>query len=448
MSITPLTVGIIGIIVLFVLLVMGMNIGICMMAIGFFGSWVAQMAAGKASAAALKAAFIVFKTIPFTQATNYSFVVIPLFVLMGQLCYYSGMSAGLYDMCQKLLGRLRGGLAMATVVACALFGAICGSSAATAATMGVVALPEMKKHGYDDGLSCGSIAAGGTLGILIPPSTGFILFGIVSGESVGKLFAAGIFPGILLAICFCVAIWIVCNRNKKLAPDRVKYSAKEKLISLKGGIVMVILFAIVIGGILTGFFTAVEASAVGTVIAFIYLLIRRRFTFKVLMDCMKETVKTSGMIFLILIGAYVFGNFLTVSGLSNALATMVGNLHVSRYIILIIVLIIYALLGCLMDSLAMVMITVPIFYPILVGTLGFNGIWYGVIMVMVMEMGLITPPVGMNVYIVSGVAKDVPLGKIFKGVFPMLFAMIVAIILVIIFPQIATWLPAMTKGAG
>lgn len=448
MSITPLTIGIIGIIVLFILLIMGMNIGICMMSIGFFGSWIAFIVAGKSSALALKAAYTVFKTIPFTQATTYSFVVIPLFVLMGQLCYYSGMSAGLYDMCEKFLGRLKGGLAMATVVACALFGAICGSSAATAATMGVVALPEMKKHGYDDGLSCGSIAAGGTLGILIPPSTGFILFGIVSGESVGKLFAAGIIPGIVLALCFCVSIGIVCVKNPKLAPDRMKFSWKEKLKSLKGGIVMVILFAIVIGGILSGYFTAVEASAVGTVISFIYLLIRRRFTFKVLMDCMRETVKTSGMIFLILIGAYVFGNFLTVSGLSDALADFVTGLNVSKYIILIIVLVIYALLGCLMDSLAMVMLTVPIFYPILVTSLGFNGIWYGVIMVMVMEMGLITPPVGMNVYIVSGVAKDVPLQKIFKGVFPMLIGMIAAIIIVCIFPQLATWLPSLTHGTG
>ncbi len=448
MNISPLTIGIIGIIVLFVLLVMGMNIGICMMSIGFFGSWLVFIANGRTAAAALTSAYTVFKVIPFTQATNYTFVVIPLFVLMGQLCYYSGMSAGLYEMCEKLMGRLRGSLAMATVVACALFGAICGSSAATCATMGVVSLPEMRKHNYDDGLSCGAIAAGGTLGILIPPSTGFILFGIVSGESVGKLFAAGIIPGILLALCFCVAIAVVCWRHPEKAPDRMKFSAKEKLVSLKGGIVMVILFAIVIGGILTGFFTAVEASAVGVVIAFVYLCIRRQCSWKNIMACFRETVKTSGMIFLILIGAYVFGNFLTVSGLSTALADLVGGMNVSRYVILIVVLIIYALLGCLMDSLAMVMLTVPIFYPILVTTLGFNGIWYGVIMVMVMEMGLITPPVGMNVYIVSGVAKNVKLGKIFAGVVPMLIAMIIAIIIVILVPQLATWLPSMTVGTG
>lgn len=440
MSLSPLTIAVIGVIVLLVLLVMGMNIGICMMAVGFFGCWVAYAAGGLDIGRALSAAFIVFQKVPFTQATNYSFVVIPLFVLMGQLCYYSGMSAGLYDMAEKWLGSLRGGLAMATVVACALFGAICGSSAATAATMAVVALPEMRKHGYDDGLGCGSIAAGGTLGILIPPSTGFILYGIVAGESVGKLFAAGIIPGIILAICFCIAIAVMCKVNPSLAPSKVKYSIKEKLVSLKGGLPMVVLFVIVIGGILSGYFTAVEASAIGVVLAFLYLLLRRRFTLKVLMDSLRETVKTSGMIFLILIGAYVFGSFLTITKLPTTLAAFVGGLSVNRYIILAVILVIYAIMGCLMDSLAMVMLTVPIFYPIMTQALGFDGIWYGVIMVMVMEMGLITPPVGMNVYIVSGVAKDVPLQKIFKGVAPMIIGMVVAILIVIIFPQTALFL--------
>ena len=407
MSISPMGIALIGVGVLLVLLALGMNIGISMFAVGFFGCLVAYVAKGLAFEKALNAAFIVFKKVPFTQATNYSFVVIPLFILMGQLCYYSGMSAGLYDMCHKLLGTLRGGLAMASVAACALFGAICGSSAATAATMGVVALPEMKKHGYDDALSTASIAAGGTLGILIPPSTGFILYAIVSGESVGKLFASGIIPGIIMAVCFCVAIAIIVHAKPDMAPGKMKFTAKEKLISLKGGIPMVILFVIVIGGILTGFFTAVEASAIGCVISFIYLIIRRKCTFKVIIDSLKDTIKQSGMIFLILIGAYVFGNFLTVTQLPTTLAEFVGGLNVSRYIILIVILIIYAIMGCFMDSLAMVMLTVPIFYPILVTGLGFDGVWYGVVMVMVMQLGLITPPVGMSAYILAGIAKDI-----------------------------------------
>lgn len=440
MSLSPLTIAVIGVIILLVLLVMGMNIGLCMMAVGFFGCWAAFAAKGVDLMQALNAATIVLKKVPFTQATNYNFTVIPLFVLMGQLCYYSGMSAGLYDMAEKWLGRMRGGLAMATVVACACFGAICGSSAATAATMAVVALPEMRRAGYDDGMSCGSIAAGGTLGILIPPSTGFIIYGIIAGESIGALFSAGIIPGIILALCYCVAINIMCRVKPELAPSRKHYTMKEKLISLKGGLPMVIMFAIVMGGIFSGKFTANEASAIGATAALLYLIFRRRFTWKTFLTCLRETVKTSGQIFLVLIGAYVFGNFLTVTNLPTTLASFVNSLAVNRYIILLIILIMYAIMGCLMDSLAMVMLTVPIFYPIMTA-LGFNGIWYGVIMVMVMEMGLITPPVGMNVYIVSGVAKDVPLPKIFKGVAPMVLGMVAALIIICAFPDLATFLP-------
>ena len=425
------TVAVIGVIILLILLVMGMNIGICMMAVGFFGYWYVRN---------LPAALALFKNIPFTQATTYSFTLIPLFVLMGNLCYYSGMSSDLYDMMHKLLGGMRGGLACATVAACAMFSAICGSTAATAATMGVVALPEMREKGYDDGLSCGSIAAGGTLGILIPPSTGFIIYGIVSGTSIGALFAAGILPGIILALCYIAAIVIVVRIHPERAPGKLKFTAKEKLASLKGGLAMVILFVIAIGGIFSGWFSANEAAAVGSTAALLYLILRRRFTWKIFMSCLRDTVKTSGMIFLILIGAYVFGAFLTITGLPTALAGFVNSLNVSKYIILAVIIIIYAIMGCLMDSLAMVMLTVPIFLPIMTG-LGFNEIWYGVLMIMVMEMGLITPPVGMNVYIVAGVAKDVPLQKIFAGVAPMVIGMFVAVIINCAFQGIALFLP-------
>ena len=428
-----LTIALIGVLVLLILLIMGMNIGICMMAVGFFGY---------AYIRGFGPALALFKQIPYTQATNYSFTVIPLFVLMGQLCFYSGMSADLFDFAHKILGGLKGGLSIATVAACACFSAICGSTAATAATMGVVALPEMRKHGYDDSLSCGSIAAGGTLGILIPPSTGFIIFGIISGESIGGLFAAGILPGIVLALCYIMSIVITVRRNPSLAPDKLHFTWKDKLISLKGGIAMIVLFAIVVGGIFRGWFTANEASAVGAFISLIYLICRRRFTWKIFMDCLRDTVKTSGMIFLILIGAYVFGSFLAISKLPTVLANFVTGLNVSRYLILFVIILIYAIMGCFMDSLAMVMLTVPIFLPIM-KALGFNAIWYGVIMIMVMEMGLITPPVGMNVYIVAGVAKDVPLQKIFKGVAPMVVGMCVAILIVCMFPKIALWLPTL-----
>jgi tripartite ATP-independent transporter DctM subunit len=427
------TISVIAVIVMVVLLVMGMNIGICMMTVGFFGFWYVV---------GLSPALSLFKGIPFTQATNYSFTVIPLFILMGQFCFYSGMSAGLYDLAQKWLGGLKGGLAMATVAACAGFSAICGSTAATAATMGVVALPEMRKNGYSDSLSCGSIAAGGTLGILIPPSTGFIIYGIVAGESIGALFAAGIIPGVILALCYILSISIMVLVKPKLAPGRVRYTLMEKLISLKGGVSMIVLFLIVIGGIFSGWFTANEAAAIGAMIAFLYLIVTRKFTLQILIACLRDTVKTSGMIFLILIGAYIFGAFLTVTKMPARLAEFVTGLDVNRYVILLIILIIYAVMGCLMDSLAMVMLTVPIFLPIML-ELGFDSVWYGVIMIMVMEMGLITPPVGMNVYIVAGVAKDVPLQKIFLGVAPMVVGMCVAVFIVCAFPGIALWLPGL-----
>ena len=428
---SAVTIAVIGIVVLLVLLVMGMNIGICMMAVGFFGYWFVRD---------FNAALALLKTIPFSQSTTYSFTVIPLFVLMGQLCYYSGMSADLYDFAHKWLASLKGGLAMATVAACAAFSAICGSTAATAATMGVVALPEMRKHGYSDSLSCGSIAAGGTLGILIPPSTGFIIYGIVSGESIGALFAAGIIPGIILAICYMISIMITVKINPKLAPGKEKYTFKEKLIAVKGGLAMITIFIIAIGGIFAGFFTANEAAAVGASASLIYLIGRRKFTWKIFMSCLRETVKTSGMIFLILIGAYIFGAFLTITQLPQALSDFITGLSVSRYLILAILILLYAVMGCLMDSLAMVMLTVPIFLPIMT-SLGFESIWYGVLMIMVMEMGLITPPVGMNVYVVAGVAKDVPLQNIFKGVAPMVLGMLVAVLIICIFPQLSLWLP-------
>ncbi len=425
------TLALIGIIVLLVLLIMGMNIGICMMAVGFFGYMLVTN---------MNAAFVLFKNIPFTQATNYSFTVIPLFVLMGNLAFYSGMSSDLYYVMHRIFGRARGGLAYATVAACALFSAICGSTAATAATMGVVALPEMRKYDYDDGLSCGSIAAGGTLGILIPPSTGFIIYGIVSGESIGALFAAGIVPGIVLALCYIASIFVVVHIKPDKAPKGTDHEKHPEAII--GALAMVMLFAVAIGGIFIGWFTANEAAAIGATLALIYLIARGRFKWKDFFHCLMDTLKTSGMIFLILIGAYVFGAFLTISGLPTFLAEFVSGLSVSKYIVLAVIIIIYAIMGCFMDSLAMVMLTVPIFLPIMT-ELGFNSIWYGVLMIMVMEMGLITPPVGMNVYIVAGVAKDVPLQKIFGGVAPMVVGMFVAIIILVIFPQLATWLPGL-----
>ncbi len=432
----PISIAVLGIILLIILLAMGMNIGITMFAVGFLGCLMIRD---------WNAAIGVLKTVPFNQSMTYSYTVIPLFVLMGQFAFHSGMSADLFDCANKWLGGLKGGLSMATIMACAGFAAICGSTAATAATMGVVALPEMRKAGYNDGLSTGSIAAGGTLGILIPPSTGFIIYGIVAEQSIGKLFMAGIIPGIVLAVCYMISVSVQVKIRPELAPPTNKFGFKEKLIALKGGAAMIALFLIVIGGMFINLFTANEAAAVGASLALIYLIARRRFSLKVLIACLRDTVKTSAMVFLIMIGAYVFGSFLAIARLPMTLAAFVEGLAVSRYVILAVIVLLYAVMGCLMDSLAMVMLTVPIFLPIIMG-LGFDPIWYGVLMIMVMEMGLITPPVGMNVYIVAGVAKDVPLTRIFRGVTPMVFAMLVAIVIVIALPQLSLWLPSFMAG--
>ncbi|MDR1874972.1 MAG: TRAP transporter large permease [Synergistaceae bacterium] len=427
------TIAGLGVVVLVILLLLGMNIGLTMAIVGFAGFWTVR---------GFVPAFGLLKTIPFSNAMNYSFTVIPLFILMGQFAFHSGLSADLFEAADKWLGRFKGGLAMATVAACAGFAAICGSTAATAATMCVVALPEMRRHGYKDSLCTGSIAAGGTLGILIPPSTGFIIYGIIAEQSIGRLFAAGVFPGIVLALCYIVSIAVQVRFQPDLAPGTVKYPMKEMLIALKGTIGMFVLFFGVIGGMFANLFTASEAAAIGATLALCFMIIKGKFTWKTFVTALRETVKTSAMVFLILIGAYIFGTFLAITRLPMTLARYVNGLEVNRYVILSIIVVIYMILGCLMDSLAMVTLTVPIFLPI-VKSLGFDPIWYGVLMIMVMEMGLITPPVGMNVYIVAGVAKDVPLMTIFKGVAPMIVGMVVAIVIVIAFPQLSLWLPGL-----
>jgi C4-dicarboxylate transporter DctM subunit len=424
-------IGILGIVSLVVLLMMGLHIGVSMLLVGFVGFLICTD---------FKAAFGVLSTVPYSTAENYSLCVIPLFVLMGQLAFYSGLSQDLYSTTYKWLGRLPGGLGVATVGACAGFAAICGSSSATAATMGTVALPEMKKYGYDGALSTGCLAAGGTLGILIPPSVGFILYGVIAEQSIGQLFAAGIIPGLLMAALFSLTIIIMSTRNPKLGPKGVKVSFREKLISLKDIVSIALLFLLVIGGMFLGWFTANEGAAIGAALALLFMILRRRFTFKSLVLALIDTAKTTAMIFMIMIGAYVFGYFLAVTQIPMLLANVVSGLNVSRYVVLVLILIVYIILGCLMDALAMVMLTVPIFMPV-ISNLGFDLIWFGVIMVMVMEQGAITPPVGMNSYVISGVAKDIPLATVFRGIIPFWFCMMITIVIITLFPDIALFLP-------
>ena len=430
---SSILIAVLGIVLLLALLACGMNIGITMIFVGMLG--ISELASTKAAISSLA-------SIPFTQGTTYTYAVIPLFFLMGQFAYVSGISSGLLDFANKWLGQFRGGLSIATIASCAAFSAICGSTAATAATMSVIALPQKREKGYSDSLSCGSIAAGGTLRILIPPSSAFILYCIVASQAIGALFMAGIMPGIILALCYIGAIVITVHRHPELAPGNQHFTWKERLISIKGAIPMVVLFGAVIGGMMTNFFSANEASAVGAVISLLFVIFNGKFTWKAISKAFLDSVKTASMVLLILIGAYVFGNFLAMSGVPKMLAQWIINNGFNRYLVITLILILYVVLGCLMDSCAMVVMTVPIFLPI-VEALGFNAVWYGVLMIMVMECGLITPPVGMNVYIVSGIAKDVPLSTIFKGVVPMVVGMFVAIIIVALFPQISLWIPTL-----
>lgn len=431
----PTVVVIIGIIVLLVLMFAGMNVGAVMFFVGFVGY---------ALIVNFDAAIGILRTAPMAQAMKYSFSVIPLFTLMGNACFAAGLSQGLYDFCRKWLSRVPGSVACATIGASAMFGAICGSSTATASTMGTIAVPELRKYGYKDKLSAGVISASGGLGILIPPSTTMIVYGTSTELSVQKLFMAGVLPGILLAILFMVTVWVWMRIDPTIAPKGDKCSWSERFKSIKGVLGVLVIFLIVLGGMFTGWVTVNEAAAIGAFLGLVAMAVNKKFTWKNLMMVFKNTLKTSAMIFLLLIGATVFGNFLIISRLPSTFAAFVSDLNVSRYLILAAIFVIYAFLGCLMDAVPMMLITLPIFYPV-VESLGFDGIWFGVFMVLVVNLGFVTPPVGMNCYVVNGILKDVSLGTIFKGTAPFILAILAAIVLCTIFPEIATWLPSIMK---
>ncbi len=431
MSLT--TIGIIGIIALVVLLYSKMPVGFAMGFVGLIGfGYVVNFNASLSLLA--RDVWDVF--------SSYNLTVIPLFVFMGQIAFYAGISRRLYDSAYVLLGHRRGGLAMTTVGACAGFSAICGSTNATAATMATVALPEMKRHGYDMGLATGTVAAAGSLGILIPPSVIFIVYGILTEQSIGKLFAAGILPGILLCFLFLITIHLRVRKNPSLAPPGPKTSFSEKFRSFTGVLETFMLFALVMGGIFWGFFTPTEAAATGAFFTLLIALLRGQLSFRGFSEAVADTTKISCMIMVIVTGAVIFGHFMAITRIPFELAEYVGSLPLPRHAIMGMIILVYLVGGCFMDALAMIMLTIPIFFPV-VQTLGFDPIWFGVVIVLITEMGVITPPVGINVYVVYGVAKDVPLEKIFKGVFPMLLALLVCNLILILFPQIALFLPGL-----
>jgi tripartite ATP-independent transporter DctM subunit len=431
----PTTVGVIGLVVLVIALFSRMPVGFVMALIGFLGfSYLVSLEGGLRLFA--KDIFVIFG--------SYSLTVIPLFILMGQIAFHAGISRRLYDSAYTFLGHFPGGLAMATIGACAGFAAICGSTNAAAATMATVALPEMKRYKYSMELATGSVAAGGSLGILIPPSVIFIVYGIMTEQSIGKLFAAGILPGILLSILFILTIYIRVRIKPVLGPPGPKTSLREKLQSLSGVIEMLLIFGLVMGGLFKGFFTPTEAGAAGAFITLMLAVGRRHISWEKFLVAIWESVRISCMVLVIVAGATVFGHFLAVTRIPYILADWVAGLPLPPWAIMGLIVSIYLIGGCFMDSLAMILLTIPIFYPVAVN-LGYDPIWFGVIIVLITEMGVITPPVGVNVYVVSGVAKDVPLEVIFKGILPLLGALIVCNIILIIFPQIALFLPSLMR---
>lgn len=431
----PVNIGIIGIGFLILLFLLRMPVAFAMAFVGFLGfSYLAS----------LKAGLRILARDIFEQFSSFPLSAIPMFILMGSFAFASGIGKRLYDAAYTNVGHLRGGLTMATVVACGGFAAICGSTAATAATIGKIALPEMKRYHYDDALATGCIASAGTLGILIPPSTIFIVYGIITEQSIGKLFVAGIFPGVILTFLFVITVGLICLRNPALGPPGASTSWKEKVKGLIGIIEALILFSMVIGGLFFGWFTPTQAGGIGAAGALLIGLVRRQLSWREFLESTKDGLRTSCMVLCVIAGATVFGHFMAVSTIPFILADRVGRLPLPPMAIMGVIIFIYLIGGCFMDAMALVVLTVPVIYPVVV-SLGFDPIWFGVIIVLVSEMGVITPPVGVNVYVIKGIAPEVPLETIFKGIFPYLIAIMINIIILIAFPQIALFLPGLAK---
>ena len=377
---------------------------------------------------------------PIRTVTDYSFAVIPMFVLMGSFCTSSGMSRELYRASNAWLGHFRGGLALATIAACAGFGAICGSSVATAATFSTVALPEMERFGYRSGTAAGVIAAGGTLAILIPPSVVFAVYGLLTDQDIGKLFVAGILPGLLATGMYMATIQIIGWLRPGAYPEGVRASWAERLDSLRDIWAVVALFFFVIGGMYGGLFTPTEGAGMGAAGAYLIAIVRRRLSLKQTVACLVETLRTSAAIFTILIGALLFGYFLTLTETPQRLTEWLIGLNIGKYGVLVLLMVLYLILGCILDAMAMIILTVPIVFP-LVMKLGFDPIWFGVIIVMTVELALITPPVGMNVYVIKGVNKNLSLSEIFRGVAPFILTDAIRLAILVAFPAIALLLP-------
>jgi C4-dicarboxylate transporter, DctM subunit len=429
---TPTIIGLIGIVVLILLLFMRIPVSFVMLVVGFVGFSLINSVDGGFTLLA-KDFWGVF--------SNYNLGTLPMFIFMGTLAFYSGISSRLYNVAYKFIGHWRGGLAIATTLACAAFGAVCASTVASSAAMGKVTLPEMDKYGYDKSLATGCVAAAGSLAIMIPPSGTLIVYGSIVEKSIGKLFAAGILPGLLLTLLFIITVFVLCRIKPGLAPAGKKTGWKERLASLNGVIEMLLLFALVMGGMFVGWFTPTEAGAIGAAGALAIALVRRNLSRQGFFNALGESTRISAMVFLILAGATLFGRFMAISRIPFALSEWVGGIGLSPMVIMTFIIVGYICAGFFMDSLAMITLTVPILFGVVTG-LGFDPIWFGIVIVLVVEMGAITPPVGINVFTIKGVAPDVPMSTIFRGIWPFVGAEIVCTALVVAFPQIVLFLPS------
>lgn len=429
-------IGLIGIILILVLMLLRVSVGLTLMLVGFFGlavlnTWDSALAQLSSSA--------------YATANNYGLSVLPLFILMGMFISNTGLGHDLFRAVDRWIGHLRGGLAMATIGASSIFSSISGSANATTATLARICIPEMERYKYKTPFASAAVAAGGTLGALIPPSVLLIIYGALTSEPIGQLLIAGIIPGISMALLFMLLIYFQVRLNPELAPQRVeKVSLSEKIASLKSVWPFLLIFIVSIGGIYQGFFTPTEAGGVGAFSALVVSLIMRRITFKQIVASLQETMSITVMIFLVLIGASLFSRFLALSRIPVYITNKIEGFSVSPIVILLLIIGVYIVLGMFLEGIAILVLTVPIIYPIIID-LGFDGIWFGIIMIILINIGVLTPPLGLTVYIISGIVPHVPITNLFRAVIPVIFVMLLFIVLLIIFPEIATFLPEITR---
>jgi C4-dicarboxylate transporter DctM subunit len=429
---SPELIGVLGLILLLVVITIGVPIGIALGLVGLVG--IAVITSPEAS-------LIKVGVVSFDVVSRYDLGVLPLFLLMAHLCFAAGASRDFFDVAARFIGHRRGGLALASIAGCAGFGAISGSSLATVATVGSAALPEMRRAGYNPGFACGALAAGGTLGALIPPSGALIVFGIIAEQSIGRLFAAAILPGLTQALFYMFAISLLCYFNPALGPSSKRVSMRDRLASLVKIIDVFFLVALVIGGLTVGWFTPTEAASVGVALAMVLCAIRGALSFSTLVTAFVETLRTSGMIYLIIIGAMLFATFISITGIAEFMSNLVLDINAGPITAIIVMAILFLVLGSFLDGLALMLLVTPIFLPIAV-ELGYSPIWFGIFLVRAMEVGFILPPLGLNAYVIHGIAKDIELSAIFKGIGPFLIADVLHLGLIIALPVMVLWLPS------